>query len=159
RLLRYGLQFPFWGDEASLCVNFLGRDYLGLTRMLEGNQVAPLFFLWGELTAYRLLGPSELAMRLLPLLAGLASLGVFWHLARSTVGPRAAVLAVGLLAVARWPVTMCAVVKPYSCDLLVSLTLLVGAVHHLRRPNEVRWLALLTLLVPVALLCSYPSVF
>jgi hypothetical protein len=159
RLVRYGLHFPFWGDETCLCVNLLGRDYLGLTRLLEGNQVAPLFFLWGELTAYRLLGPSELALRLLPLLAGLASLGLFWYLARSTLGPRAAALAVGLLAVARWPVTMSAAVKPYSCDLFFSLALLIGAVHHLRRPERVGWLALLALLVPVAVLSSYPSVF
>jgi hypothetical protein len=159
RLARYGLQFPYWGDEASLCINFLGRGYGGLTRQLEGYQIAPLLFLWGELTAYRLLGPSELALRLLPLLAGLASLGLFWHLAWATLGPRAAVLAVGLLAVARWPVTMCATVKPYTFDLFFSLALLAAAVHHLRRPRRVGWLALLALLAPVAVLASYPAAF
>jgi hypothetical protein len=159
RLVRYGLHFPFWGDETALCVNFLERGYLGLTRQLECNQVAPLFFLWGELTAYRLLGSSELALRLPPLLAGLASLGLFWHLARTTLGPRAATLAVGLLAVARWPVTMCVSVKPYSFDLFFSLALLAGAAHYLRHPRRAGWLVLLALLVPAALLSSYPAVF
>jgi hypothetical protein len=159
RLLRYALRFPYWGDEAFLCVNFLDRDYLGLTRQLECFQVAPVLFLWGELTALRLLGSSEWALRLLPLAAGLASLGLMWRLARISLGLRTAVLAVGLLAVSRWPVTMCTSVKPYSLDLFFSLTLLLGAVQYLRNPQRVGWLALLTLVVPVALLSSYPAVF
>src|SRR5207302_9668906 len=52
-----------------------------------------------------------------------------------------------------------ATVKPYSFDLFFSLALLAGAVHYLRRPDRVGRLALLALLVPVALLSSYPSVF
>ncbi len=159
RLLRYALRFPYWGDEAFLCVNFLDRDYLGLTRRLECFQVAPVLFLWGELTAFRLLGASELALRFLPLLAGVGSLGLFWHLARTTLGPRPAALAVGILAVARWPVTMGASVKPYSFDLFFSLVLLTAAVRYLRQPGRVGWLVLLTLLVPVALLGSYPAAF
>jgi hypothetical protein len=153
------LNFPFWGDEASLCVNFLDRGYLDLARQLECNQVAPLFFLWGEFTAFRLLGPSEWALRLLPVLAGLASLGLFWHLARLALRPAAAALAIGFLAVARWPVTMCTSVKPYSLDLFFALALIVVAYHYLRRPQQTVWLALLVALVPVALLSSYPSVF
>jgi hypothetical protein len=159
RLLRYALRFPYWGDEAFLCVNFLNRDYLGLTRQLECFQVAPVLFLWGELTVLRLLGTSEWALRLMPFVAGLASLGLFCRLARVTLGPRAAVLAIGLLAVSRWPVTMCTSVKPYSLDLFFSLALLVSAVDYLRRPEKIARLALLTFLVPVALLSSYPAVF
>ena len=44
RLVRYFLQFPIWGDEAFVCVNFLERDYLGMTRELTHLQVAPV--LW-----------------------------------------------------------------------------------------------------------------
>ncbi len=159
RLLRYFLQFPIWGDEAFVCANFLHRDYLGLTRGLDYSQVAPVLFLWLELTVVRLLGTSELAVRLVPLLAGLLSLGLFWRLARSTVTPPAAVLAVGLLAVARWPVSMCTFAKPYSFDLLMSLILLVPAVEWLRRPDRLMWLVLLTAATPFALLGSYPAVF
>src|SRR5437588_3611757 len=63
RLLRYLLQFPIWGDEAFVCLNFLDRDYLGLMKPLRYVQVAPILFLWSERTAYRLLGGSELALR------------------------------------------------------------------------------------------------
>jgi hypothetical protein len=159
RLVRYFLQFPIWGDEAFVCVNFLERDYLGMTRELTHLQVAPVLFLWSELAAFRLLGASELAVRLVPLLAGLLSLGLFWRLARSTLSPLAATLAVGLLAVARWPVSLSTLVKPYGFDLLMALLLLVPAVEWLRRPDRLRWLVLLVAAAPIALLGSYPAVF
>jgi hypothetical protein len=159
RLVRYFLQTPIWGDEAFVCVNFLERDYLGLTRALTHAQVAPVLFLLSELTAFRLLGSSELALRLVPHLAGVLSLGLFWHLARATLTPRAAVLAAGLLAVAHWPVAMSAFVKPYSMDLLMALVLLVPAVQWLRHPQQARWPLLMAVAVPFALLGSYPAVF
>jgi uncharacterized membrane protein len=118
-----------------------------------------VLFLWAELVATRLLGMSELAMRLPPLLAGLAALGLFWRLAWSTVPPLAALFAVGLLAVARWPVAMSANIKPYSFDLLMALILVIPAVEWLRRPQQLRWLVVLALAMPVALLGSYPAVF
>jgi hypothetical protein len=159
RLLRYLLRFPLWEDEAFICLNFLELDYLGLTRQLRNCQVAPLLFLWGELTALRLFGPSEWSMRLLPFLTGMASLFLFWRLARLTLPPLARTLAVGFLAVAVWPVSMGTFTKPYAFDLFASLLLLLPAVHWLRQPERFRWLILLSLATPLALFSSYPVVF
>jgi hypothetical protein len=159
RLVRYLLRFPIWEDEAFICLNFLELDYLGLTRELRNCQVAPLLFLWGELTSLRLFGASELSMRLLPFLAGMASLLLFWRLARATLPPLARTLAVGFLAVAIWPVSMGAFTKPYSLDLLMSLLLLLPAVHWLQQPQQSRRLILLSLATPLVLFSSYPVVF
>jgi 4-amino-4-deoxy-L-arabinose transferase-like glycosyltransferase len=159
RVLRYLLHFPLWEDEAFICLNFLELDYLGLTRELHNCQVAPLLFLWGELTSLHLLGPSEWSLRLLPFLAGLGSLFLFWRLARLTLPPLARTLAVGILAVAIWPVSMGAFTKPYAFDLFVSLLLLFPAVHWLQEPRQFRWLVLLALATPLALFSSYPAVF
>lgn len=159
RSVRYLLCFPIWGDEASLTLNFVGNDYYGLTQSLHHGQVAPLFFLWGELTVYRLLGSSELAMRLLPYLAGLGSLLLFTRLAWVTLTPLARTMAVGFLAVSIWPVSMGALVKPYAFDLFTSALLITLAVEWLRCPERLRWLVLLAGLTPVALLFSYPVVF
>lgn len=158
RLLRYGLDFPLWGDEASLALNLAARDYAGLADELEHFQVAPLLFLWAQKAALGLLGDSEWALRLLPLLAGLAALVLFWRVARDLLPPTAAALAVGLLAAARWPVTMSASVKPYSLDLLASLVLLALAAAWRRRPRRGR-LALLAAAAPLAVGLSYPAVF
>jgi hypothetical protein len=159
RLVRYLLRFPIWDDEAFICLNFLELDYLGLTRELHNCQVAPLLFLWGELTSLRLFGASELSMRLLPFLAGMASLFLFWRLARATLPPLARTMAVGFLAVAIWPVSMGAFTKPYSLDLFMSLLLLLPAVHWLQQPQQNRWLIFLSLATPLALFSSYSVVF
>jgi len=159
RLVRYLLRFPIWEDEAFICLNFLELDYLGLTRELRNCQVAPLLFLWGELTSLRLFGASELSMRLLPFSAGMASLLLFWRLARATLPPLARTLALGFLAVAIWPVSMGAFTKPYSLDLFMSLLLLLPAVHWLQHPQQPRGLLLLSLATPLALFSSYPVVF
>lgn len=159
RLVRYLLRFPIWEDEAFICLNFLELDYVGLTRELRNCQVAPLLFLWGELTSLRLFGASELSMRLLPFLAGMGSLLLFWRLVRATLPPLARTLAVGFLAVAIWPVSMGAFTKPYSLDLFMSLLLLLPAVHWLQHSQQSRGLILLSLATPLALFSSYPVVF
>src|SRR5574341_936350 len=56
RMVRYFLQFPIWGDESFVCVNFLDQTLAGITGPLKHGQVCPLFFLWGELAAYQWLG-------------------------------------------------------------------------------------------------------
>jgi hypothetical protein len=159
RLLRYLLCFPLWEDEAFICLNFLELDYSGLTHELRYCQVAPLLFLWGELTALRLLGPGECALRLLPFLAGIGSLWLFWRLSHRTLPPLARTLALGFLAVAIWPVSMGAFTKPYALDLFMSLLLMLLAVRWLEQPRQLRWLLLLTLTTPLALFSSYPVVF
>jgi hypothetical protein len=159
RVVRYFLQFPIWGDEALLAINFARLDYGELAQRLENCQIAPILFLWGERAAYEWLGPSELAMRLLPFLAGMLSLVLYWRLTGLVLDPLPRVFAVGFLAVAIWPVSMSTLLKPYSCDLLMTLVLLVSATQWLRAPQQWRWLAALALLAPVCLLGSYPVAF
>jgi len=158
RTVRYLGRFPIWGDEAFVCLNLLDRGYRELIQPLRFDQIAPLLFLWGEATIYRLLGSTELALRLLPFLAGLGSLALFWRLAWLSLTSRAALFATGIMAVAYYPVRHSCEAKPYAFDLLMALILLVPAVSFLREPKRLRWLVILTLLVPAALGLSYPAV-
>src|SRR5947209_2908901 len=135
RTVRYLLQFPIWGDEAMLALNFAWFDYGQLTQRLENCQIAPLLFVWGERTAYCLLGPGELSLRLLPFLAGVAALALYWRLTGLLLDPLGRLFAVGFLAVASLPVSMSALIKPYSFDLLMALVLLVPAVQWLQAPG------------------------
>src|SRR5262249_18913682 len=144
--------------EASLALNLTGRDYAGLTAELDHFQVAPVLFLWAQKSVLTALGDSEWALRLLPFLASVAALLLFWRLAPDLLPPLAAALAVGFLAVARWPVTMGASIKPYSLDLLVALALLTLAATWLRQGRS-RWLALLAVAGPLAVGLSYPAIF
>ena len=159
RILRYLLNFPIWGDEAMLALNFASFDYGELTSKLSNLQIAPILFLWGERLALTSFGPDERSLRLLPLLASLGSLALYWRLTGLLLDPMARLFAIGFLAVAMWPVSMGSLIKPYSLDLFVALLLLTLAVHWLRRTNQKRWLVALALVVPLAPLASYPSVF
>jgi Dolichyl-phosphate-mannose-protein mannosyltransferase len=159
RLLVFGLNFPIWRDEACLSFNFVERDYRGLLRELNNLQIAPLLFLWIEKTVYILAGPSAWWLRLIPLLAGVGGLVLFWQLARTGLPPMAGLLAMGILAVSWWPIELASSIKPYSIDLFVSVLLLNLAVKYLRHPQGRTFLVLLALVAPLAVGLSYPAVF
>ena len=159
RVVRFLLPFPLWGDEIFVCQNFLDRDYATVLQQLDNGQICPPLFLWAQLTAYRLFGGGEMAMRVVPLLAGLLALVGFARLSRKVLPPFPAFLAVGFLAVAFWPVTLSTFAKPYSTDLLAAVAVASVAVHWHERPNS--WLRglLFAAVCPVAVLSSYTASF
>jgi hypothetical protein len=159
RLIRYLLRFPLWADESFLAVNFLHRGYGDLMQPLDCHQVAPLLFLWTELTAVKLLGFSEWSLRLFPMLSGLACLLLFHRLARHLVHGTALVLAVGIFAVNYSGIRYACEVKPYGVDLVVSTLILLLTVRWWKRPHNTRRLWLLTAVMPFALGLSFPAVF
>lgn len=159
RLYVYLLSFPIWRDEAALALNIVHRDFRGLLDELENFQVAPLFFLWIEKAVYQWLGGSAALLRLLPLLAGIAGLMLFWRLAKLCLAPLPAALAVGFLAAAQSPIHLASMVKPYSLDLFAATLLLTLAVHYLRSPDRIGALAALTFLIPFIVAASYPAIF
>src|SRR5262249_39230200 len=142
RLIRYAQNIPLWADECFLAVNFINRDYVELLNPLDNGQIAPLLYLWIERFVLNLAGFSESTLRLFPLLCGLASMVLFWRLARTAFPgePRSVLLAVGIFAVSVHPIRHAAEAKPYASDLLVALLLLAPAAEWLREPCRARWL-------------------
>jgi hypothetical protein len=163
RLTRYLLRMPLWGDEASLAVNFLDRGYRQLLEPLAVAQVSPILFLWSELTIVKIAGTSELALRFLPVVAGIVAMLIFWPLATLAFKPlpegkATAVLATGILAVSYYPVRHACEVKPYSCDLLAAVCLLLLGLKWLADPEPRLPKILLIALLPLALGISFPAV-
>ena len=158
RMARFLACQPLWGDEAFIAVNLLDRDFAGMLRTLDYYQIAPLGFLWAELVVVRTLGGSEWSVRLIPFLAGLASLVLFGRFAVRTVDGRTALLAVGVFAGSFYPVRHATEVKPYSTDLLLALGATTIA-WSLRRDETAtkRWVAL-TVVVGLGVWFSYPLV-
>lgn len=159
RMVRFALCFPIWQDEAFLAANLPDRGYLDLAGPLANNQVAPLLFLWGQLTSIRLLGFSEYSLRLLPLLSGVGALVLFRQLAARLVQGTALVLSVGFLAVAYPAIRYSCEAKPYGPDLLAAVGLLYLAVRWWEEPERSRWLWALAAVAPLAVGASYPAVF
>src|SRR5262249_28222538 len=140
RLIRYGLRFPLWGDEAAVMLNVVERQsYRELLGPLDFHQVVPLGFLAAQFTVVRYWDASEYAMRAFPLLTGLAALFCFARLAWLALPPLAAMGAVGVLAATHYVTRYSLDIKPYGTDLLMASALLVLAVHWSRAPEERRW--------------------
>lgn len=169
RLVRYALRFPLWHDELMLVANLLDRDYEDLLVPLSLKQVAPFGFLWIERCLLVNWGFHEWSLRLFPTLCGSAGLILFGLLAwRSLAASNqheiridrlAAVLAVGVLSVAYYPLRHACEVKPYAVDLCVGALLPWLAVEWLRRPERTGWLWGLALATPLAMWVSYPTAF
>ncbi|MCZ6792127.1 MAG: glycosyltransferase family 39 protein [Planctomycetota bacterium] len=159
RVVRYTVGFPLWGDEAFLALSFFTRSWTGMLETLEYGMVAPVGFLWSGLAVTHVVGRSELALRLLPWLAGTGGFLIFWRLSRGVLGRHGALAALAILAASYYPVRHAAEVKPYSFDFLFSLPLYWAGWRTWCAPeSRARWLAL-SLLMVVAVWFSYPSVF
>ncbi len=158
RLVRYLVVYPIWHDEAFLAMNFLDRGYRDLLRPLDYAQVAPVCYLWIELTAVRLFGFHEWSLRLFAAICGMASVLVFRHLASRILRGVPLLLAVAVFATAFYPIRHSAEIKPYASDLLASLVLLTLAIEWWRVPQRSRWLWAIAALTPVLLAVSYPAV-
>ena len=83
------LDRSLWLDEAKLALNVLERSPAQLFGPLDYGQAAPVGFLLLEKQAVAAFGEGERALRLVPLLAGVASLWLFFVVARRWLSPAA----------------------------------------------------------------------
>jgi hypothetical protein len=160
RIVRYADNRSLWLDESLLTLNLLQKSARGLLGSLDYFQAAPSGFLLAEKLAVRTLGDGEYVLRLLPLLAGIASLFLFVAVARRFLSAGALLLAVTLFAVTEPLIYYSSEVKPYGSDVFVTLAVLLLACRALERDRL--WSLDLLGLVVVGLAgiwFAYPTVF
>ncbi|MGH9317485.1 MAG: glycosyltransferase family 39 protein, partial [Thermoanaerobaculia bacterium] len=161
RVVRYLACFPLWEAEAYAAATLVDRGFGDLARPLDYQTVCPLGFLWVEWLAVRLLGCSEYALRLFPLVCGIAGLLLFaWVSGRLLASP-ARLLSIGLLAVAYPAIRNSAECRQYASDLFFAIALIALCAGYLtgQPGRRTRWWLGLAAALPVALLFSFPSVF
>src|SRR5258708_34470851 len=88
-----------WLDESLLTLNLLSRSARELLKPLDYHQGAPLGFLMLEKGVISFLGTSEMALRLIPFLAGIVSLFLFTLVAKRFLTPMPVPAAVGMFAI------------------------------------------------------------
>jgi hypothetical protein len=130
-----------WLDELQLVSNILDRDVMAL--MLDGldhGQVAPVGFLALVRTATVIFGDSEPALRLVPLMASVLSLVLFWRLARGVLDPAATLVVTAGFALNPMLISLAGVAKQYATDVLATVFILVALRYlwDLRRPLRQR---------------------
>jgi hypothetical protein len=151
RLRQYLAARPLWLDEASLALNILPRSFHELTKTLDFEQVAPVPFLWMVKASTVAFGPGELALRCMPLLAGIALLVVVASLSREVLGERWGLAPLALTALSPTLIYYSNELKPYATDALAA-TLLIWLVARVRGLP-------LALGGGLLLLISFPTVF
>lgn len=161
-LLRIGqhlLNRSLWMDEAYLSLNILHRSFAGLCRALDYHQGAPIGFLLLEKSAVRLLGGSEYVLRLLPLLAGIASVLLFYTLASKVLRGKAVPIAVGLFAISPALIYYSAEVKQYSSDAAIAILLYCLTIEGSKSEWRAGQTVLVALVGAAAIWMSHSSVF
>jgi hypothetical protein len=123
------------GDDASLAMNVAARSYAGLLEPLDYIQVAPVLHLWLLRLAADLGGVSDVALRVVPFLAGVALPLAVWRLARRVLDPWPAVLATAFAALAPILIRYSVQIKPYEGDALVAALVAGFALGVLERPD------------------------
>ena len=161
RLKHYFARTAYWHDEASLVLNVFEKTALQLVGgPLDSAQAAAPGFLAIERGVHVLLGRSELAMRLPPMLAAVAGIALFAHLAWRTCGrqwPPVALLLIAIWACSERLIWHAAEAKQYSFDVLVSLLLLAVALTESR--TAVWRTASCAAVATVAIWLSHPTAF
>jgi dolichyl-phosphate-mannose-protein mannosyltransferase len=157
RLDQYLAGRSLWLDESLLALNVIGRPIAELSEPLSLSQGAPFGFLVAAKLSVLSLGTSELALRLVPLLSGLAAVGLFYLLARRVLGTRSALLALALFACSHTLIFYSVEFKQYSTEVAATLALLLAAIP-LGHLTARRYLAV-SALGAVLLWFAYTTVF
>lgn len=170
RLDQYFSGRSLWLDESLLALNVIDRPISRLAEPLDLSQGAPLGFLVSSKLVVLALGKSELAFRLIPLLAGIGSLGLYFVVARRVSTTLAALLGLALMACSAPLLYYSAEFKQYSTEVMATLALTAVAVAPgrltLRRYVAVTllgcvllWFAFTTIFFLTAFACAYGLAF
>ena len=159
RLVEYAHGRSFWLDEGSLVDGILVSTPSALFGPLRNSQLAPPGFLVAEWSAMRALGATHQAFRLVPLLAGVASMLLVAAVARRVLAPGSAWLAVALFAVTGDLIYFAAEAKQYSSDVAAALACWLLGLSIGSRPLTTRSAATLAMLGGTVVWFSHPSIF
>ncbi|MCU0495104.1 MAG: glycosyltransferase family 39 protein, partial [Chloroflexaceae bacterium] len=160
RVAQYLANRALWIDEAFLALNITRRplDQL-LFQPLDFAQAAPPGFLLLQWLAVQALGTSEFALRLVPLLASLAALPLFYMVARQLLPPVGMLVALALFALLEPLVYYASEVKQYSSDMALVLLIYVVVLGVQERGLNWRNGLALALVGALAMWCSHPVLF
>jgi hypothetical protein len=133
-----------WSDEARLSLNIMSRDFRGLLQPLDMDQAAPYGFLYALKLSTMAVSEPVRALRLIPFLASLIALPLFYAAVKLILGRRGAIFALFLLTISPLLLRHAVEVKQYGVEMLATIAVLHASayyVHGARRRAGVIWLA------------------
>lgn len=169
RITRFAQDRSLWFDELTVALRLRHASALELLwprdiateiyRVDRDMAPAPVGFLWCVQALTSLVGDAEWALRLVPLAASLAALGLFAARLAPWLEPRGRALALALFALSPLQTLFAAELKPYTLDVLASVLLLDAFDLAMREPaRRGVWLRLAALGC-ASVWCSFPAAF
>ena len=158
RLRFYFAPRSLWLDELQVANNLVEREFAGLTEPLNHGQIAPIGWLWFQKLAIITLGDGAAVMRLLALVAGLASMVLCYAVLRWWVSRAPALVGLTLFIASYLLVYYSGELKQYSTDLAASLVVMYLATRVVKRGSSV-WVAALVVAGLALPWTSHPVVF
>lgn len=156
RVYPYLYNRSLWYDEAMLVFSILDQPYSALLSALPYNQAAPIGYMVVQKIIVSLLGNSEYSLRLITLLAGIASIFLFYSLINSFFKKRCQVWALALFIFCQPAIYYCSEVKPYGIDLF--FTLLLSVLFLQVNEKKSGWINLL-IAGAASIYFSFPAIF
>jgi hypothetical protein len=130
------MRASIWTDEAWVANSILAPSWKEMFYYPRWLQSSPSLFLALDRLLTKVFGPSEPALRLLPLIAGLLAIPVLAIALRRLFSPAAALLGTSLIIVNVWAAKYPQQVKQYGSDLLASALLCLLITRYCQRPDR-----------------------
>jgi len=161
RLVRYLYNPSFYFDEANSAVDIIERSTPDLIHHISPDSIStyPSSFLFLTKVAIQLLGNTEYAFRLLPLLSGILSLFLFYYVAKKYIRSEVVSAALLLFAILDFPVYYSSILKPYSGDLFFSLLAIAALARYQSRDFSFFQTLMFAVTGAIIIWFSNPSVF
>lgn len=159
RIAAWMIDRNLWLDEVRIAANILDRSWSGLFAPLDFSQSAPLLFLFSVKACVGVFGLDEQSLRLVPQLASVAQLVIFWRLCARVLPPPAALVAVAFCAFSDRLLYFSMELKQYGTESLVTTLLIYLALRWFDEPENQRARWLLAGCGTISILFSHTTVF
>jgi hypothetical protein len=149
-----------WFDESDTAVDIISRPFSALIEPSpEWSSKYPYGYLLLIKSAVHIFGNSEYALRLVPLLFGIASVLLFYKVAKKHINPMAVLIALGLFAIIDPLIFQSSNLKPYSGDLICALTVFLWMGHIKSKKITIADIIFAGIMGASIIWFSHPSLF
>ena len=158
RLRQLLVNRAFWLDEVLLALNIVEKSYAELLPPLDYNQVAPVGFVWIVKFLVIHLGQSEWVFRLVPFIAAIVAIILFYRISTHILTRKGMLIATGLIVFSVHLVHYSYEFKQYSVDVFASCILFLMIIHVDRHQRDILSLVWVGITGAIILWFSHPSV-
>lgn len=159
RLYQYLVCRSLYHDEALLARNINDLSFPELTSVLEFNQAAPFGFLWLTKAIVNVAGDQEYSFRLIPLLAGIASILVFYKIIQYFFNSSFRLIALAFFILNNHLVFYSISFKQYGIDVFIGLLITWAFLKVLNEEHTQKEFFVWTFIGASLVYFSQPSIF